>query len=315
MTNMPGILVTGSCGFVGRHLVHAIREKHKDAEVYGASDKDESGCEENAHFVCDINDETEVFRILQRITPDRIFHLAAISSPSIAESSPLLTYRVNFMGSVHVLEAARSLGKKVKILLVGTSECYRFTGKEKKVAETIPGKPKNHYGISKYVAEQVAIKYAQYPGLEVVCTRSFNHSGPGQQPGFVIPDFAKQVALAALGRGDEIHVGNLDVVRDFLDVRDVVEAYLLLMEKGANGEIYNVCSGRGVLLSDMLDMLIKTAAVQHVKVRQPGSKKRKGEIHYKVGDNTKLCGLGWAPKFTIEDMLKDTYTYWKTAVS
>ena len=313
---MSRILVTGNNGFVGRHLIDLL-QKDDDVTIYGLDI--EQGDKANPGFIysqCDLSKPKEVLQCVEAIDPDFIFHLAAISNPGIARKNPTVTYQVNVMGTVNLLEAAKFQVGKIGMLVIGTSECYGIFNTMEKVGEDHPCRPQGHYGLSKETAEKIALLYNDYGNLEVLCTRSFNHTGPGQRTGFVVPDFTKQVAEIYLGKREKhISVGNLDVVRDFLDVRDVVAAYRTIMNRGESGSVYNVCSGEGVSIAHILDVLIETAGIKGVQIRQKSDKKRKRDDPYKVGDNTRLLSLGWQRIYTLRDTIRDTFRYWVNALS
>lgn len=311
---MSTVLVTGSNGFVGNYLIHELLKGDDKKKIVGFDiheKKDEKS--RFQYFKCDISNKNEVQDLIFRIKPSMIYHFAAISMPQKAEQNPLLTYNVNFNGTLNILESSRLLNKKVRILITGSSECYGLINNIERVDENYICKPLTHYGVSKYMSEVLAVKYSNYSNLDVMCTRSFNHTGPGQMEGFVVPDFAKQAALIALGKKDpEITVGKLDVVRDFLDVRDVIKAYRLIMFNGKSGEVYNVCSGEGISISKILETLLKLTGRNDITIRKQSLKIRKIENQSIVGDNTRLKSLGWERITPIQETLTRIFNYWKT---
>lgn len=310
---MNRVLITGCNGFVARYLIKELKDSNKHFILYGC-DKDRNVNDglEIEYYKCNISKKEDVNKIIRSTEPDFIYHLAAVSNPIKAEQDPLLTYEVNLFGTLNILEYSRLLNKQVKILIIGSSECYGQITSRDRVHENHSCSPVNHYGISKYLSEKIALKYNNYENLDIFCTRSFNHSGPGQREGFVLIDFTKQIADIELGRKEpKLFVGNLEVVRDFLDVRDVVRAYVTIMYKGTYGGVYNVCSGEGVFLSNILNYLIGLIGRKDVKILKSKQKIRSIDNPYVVGDNSKLKSLGWDKKWKIEDTLKDVYKYWR----
>jgi len=316
MEGLTKILVTGSNGFVARHLIEEILKSAQRIVVYGCSNhKQPNGQHDIEYYECDIADKRSVQNVIADVQPDQVFHLAAISNPREAEKHPHSAYSVNCIGILNLLESLKTLTKNVKILIVGSSECYGISltriSPPNGINENHPCEPLNHYGMSKFFAEKIALKYCTFRNLDIFCTRSFNHSGPGQGEGFVIPDFCKQIARIAVGVQDPtVNVGNLNVIRDFLDVRDVVSAYLKIMSTGKKSEIYNVCSGEGITLSKVLEELIAVSSLKHIAVQTDKSIRRKTDITCIVGDNTKLKKLGWKRIYSLYDMLQRSYLYW-----
>jgi len=317
MKELTKILITGSSGFVAQHLINEILKSAQNTVIYGCSNHKYPNQHHGIkYYECDVSDIKVVQKVIIEIQPDQVFHLAAVSNPREAELNPLSAYSVNLIGAVNVLESLRLLSKNVKILIVGSSECYGESLKQisppDKISEEYPCHPLNHYGISKSFAEKVALKYCSFNNLEIICTRSFNHSGAGQTEGFVIPDFCKKIARVAAGiEKPTITVGDLNVVRDFLDVRDVVRAYMVLMSSGKKGSVYNVCSGEGVTLTRVLDELICISGIQNVDIKTDRKLFRENDIPYIVGDNSKLKKLGWERVYSLHDMLLWSYSYWR----
>src|SRR5579864_4038155 len=227
------VLVTGACGFVGQHLVHLLRKRRHEilGTVLGSPPKDK---DRKLHFLsCDIRDAGRVSRLVRAFRPDRIYHLAALSSVKDSFKSTREVFEVNFFGTLNVLEAARQYVPKARILVVGSAQVYGEPKGTRPITEETPLRPQSPYAASKAAADLLAFQYWKAYGLHVVRARPFNHTGPGQAPTFVCSDFAKQIAEIELGlRAPVISVGNLNARRDFSDVRDVVRAYELLAEKG-----------------------------------------------------------------------------------
>ena len=267
-------MITGSEGFVGPYLRKEL-EKH-DYEVIGI---DLSG---NPDFKCDITDRKSLERIILLNKPCHIFHLAGFSSPSQSFKQPEFCFKINVEGTRNLLESASKLNNR-RVLIVSSAEVYG-NPKYLPVDENHPLAPLSPYGFSRVEQEKLALGYPN-----TIIARSFNHTGPGQNSDFVIPSFIQQVDNTE--DGGTIHVGNLEVIRDFSDVQDVVRAYRLLLEKGNLGEIYNIGSGIGYKLGEVLKRLIKKSG-KNITVKIDPEKYRKVDIYELVCDNTKIKKLG-----------------------
>jgi GDP-4-dehydro-6-deoxy-D-mannose reductase len=221
---------------------------------------------------------------------------------------------VNALGTWNVLEAVRAAAPRARVLVVGTGEAYGPQPEGSRVAEDVPFQPISPYGLSKAAADALAAAHARYYGLDVVRTRSFGHTGPGQLPRFAIPAFAEQVA--AIERGalpPVLRVGNLDVVRDLSDVRDVALAYVALLERGASGAAYNVCRGEGVRLSDVVASLAARSRV-HVTIEADPARFRPADLPYAVGDPGAIArDCGWRAETPLERTLDDVLAEWRGA--
>ena len=310
------ILVTGADGFVGRHLVAAWRKELPQAEIWGLVHQEKT-VDLLTPFVCtfDLRDEKALRDRCREIAPDWVVHLAAQSFVPQAFSNPRETWEINLWGTFHLLESLRETHFTGRFLFVGSAEQYGKVDEEHlPVRESHPLRPRNAYAASKAAAELLCFQYCQSYGLDVVLARAFNHIGPGQSSRFVVADFARQVAQIEQGlQSPLLSVGNLEVTRDFLDVRDVVAAYRDLLEKGKTGEAYNVCSGREVLLSDLVQTLVCFAA-QRIEVRVDPSRFRPVDTPRMYGSHAKLSDhTGWQPKKEITETLREVFTYWKGA--
>lgn len=300
-------LITGISGFVGQHLAAFLQGK---CEVYGTSRVNR---DENHIFELDLLSETEIMNLIQKIKPTHIFHLAGFSNVKDSWEHKADVIKGNVIGTVHLLEAVRKLGDPIKVITVGSSEEYGIIPAEvTKVHEDIPLHPINPYGISKCALSMLVKLYHKSYGLNVTHARPFNHIGPGQRLGFVTTDFAYQIALINKGitKENNIMIGNIQTIRDFTDVRDIVEAYYEIGRFGKAGEVYNVCTGQEVFIQDILDILLSYSPKKIKKVIDP-SRMRMADIPGLIGDPGKLYALtGWKPKRKIEDTLKDIYEDW-----
>ncbi|MFC4800022.1 GDP-mannose 4,6-dehydratase [Neobacillus sp. GCM10023253] len=300
-------LITGITGFVGKHLESFLRDK---ADVYGTSRSNRS---KNHIFEVDLLSETKVTRLIEEIKPTHIFHLAGLSNVKDSWKQKADFIQANVIGTIHLLEAVRKVDNKIKVMTVGSSEEYgRIQGELDKVIEETALHPVSPYGISKCAVSMLVSLYHRSYGLNVVHARPFNHIGPGQRLGFVTSDFAYQIALINKGRIDDpvLRIGNLKTARDFTDVRDIVEAYYNIACFGIAGEAYNVCTGQGVYIQDILEKFLSYSNKKIELVVDP-SKIRVAEIPKLVGGPEKLYKLtGWKPKRKLDDTLKDIYDYW-----
>lgn len=245
--------------------------------------------------------------------PDYIFHLAAQSSVAVSWKNPGLTVDVNVKGSLNVLDAVRKLDYKPRVLLIGSGEEYGHVREnEVPVQEDNVLRPGNIYAATKACQNMIGAIYAQAYGMDVMMVRAFNHVGPNQSPIFVVADFCKQTAEIEAGLKEPvIKVGNLSARRDFSDVRDVVRAYVELMEKGKAGETYNVGSGNAVEIRKILDMIL-CRSKKEIRVEVEPSRMRPVDVPVIEADISKLKACtGWKQKITLEETIQDTLEYWR----
>ena len=311
---MAKIFITGINGFVGKHL---IRQYSKD-EIVGLV-KDSTGEDLGKNVKThqgDILDKQRIQDIISEIRPDIIFHLAALTSPAESLKNPVETINNNVSGQLNILEAVRNLEIDCKMLVVSSAEVYGNVN-EKNIpttesAELLPNTP---YGVSKATQDLLGYQYSKSYGLKNVRVRPFNHIGPGQAPIFVVSAFAKQIAMIEKGQQEKIiKVGNLTPKRDFTDVRDVVRAYKLLMEKGKAGEVYNIGSGKSYEISEILNILLSFSS-EKIEVVEEESLVRKVDVKELRCDFSKLNNdTGWEPEIPIEKSLQDTLDYWRDII-
>ena len=307
------LFVTGVSGFVGRHLLESWGD---GAEFHGADraplDSTPGGAELGARLTSfralDVTDATAVATAVRDVRPDAVIHLAAQSSGAASLVDPVATYRANALGALHLLEALRQGAAEATLLLVGSADAYGSGGAGGRIREDAPFRPRNPYGLSKAAQDALGALYAEIYGLRVIRTRTFSHTGPGQRPQFALAAFAEQIARVDAGaQPPEIKVGNLDSVREYGDVRDVIAAYRALVERGAAGEAYNVCTGEGHRLRDLLDRLIARAGVKAAVASDP-SRVRTHDVDHVVGDPAKIAArTGWTPRIPLERTLTDLY--------
>jgi len=308
-------LITGVAGFVGRHLAHELAQD-KSEELNGA-DHLELGdseadsvlrCHLKSHRPLDVANFEQVRGCILETKPDRIVHLAAQASGSESIKRPAETYRVNTIGALNVLEAARVVVPGATVLLVGSADIYGSGAPGQKIREDAPIRPMNAYALSKAAQDSLGELYAASYGVRVIRTRTFSHTGPGQSPRFALAGWADQLARIDAGLvAAEIKVGNLEGVRDYGDVRDVVRAYRLLLERGESREAYNVCTGHGHIMRHMLDSLCAVAGFKPTIVQDP-VRIRSRDSDFLVGDPGKVqARTGWSPEIPIERTLEDLF--------
>lgn len=291
------ILVTGADGFVGSYVTawpEAIPLIEHGQRV-------------------DICDPTALTRAIQNIRPNAVVHLAAQSFVPQSLRNPRETFEINLFGTLNLLMALRESGFSGRFLYVGSGDMYgRVPVSAMPIQENYPLRPRNPYAVSKVAAEALCYQWSQSETFEVVMVRPFNHVGPRQSTQFVVAGLAQQIAeIKHQKRTPVVDVGNIDVTRDFTDVRDVVRAYRMLLEHGRNGEVYNVCSGHERSIRSILDMLISISGVS-VQVRQDPSRLRSTEQERVWGSYEKLHrDTGWSPEIPFEQTLKETLTYWE----
>lgn len=290
-------LVTGAGGFVGPYLLDHLRSSGDDAD--------------GTDIETDITDGDSVRAAFEKAKPDVVYHLAALSHVGTSWTAPIDVFRVNVEGTLNVLLAAIEAGVQ-RVLLIGSAEEYGIVPSERMpITEEEHLRPVTPYGASKAAAEMAASHAVRGRGLEVVCVRAFNHLGPGQSDALVAPAIARQVAACERSGDDVIRTGDLTPKRDFTDVRDVVRAYRLLVDKGESGEVYNVCSGRAVAVQEVADHLVGLAE-RPLRLELDPSRLRPVEVPVHCGDNTKLRdATGWSPEIPLEQSLRDVLEWWR----
>ncbi len=296
-------LIIGAAGFVGYYLIQELYDSGD--EVYATKLNNETiDAEKMCNiFDLDIVDLDSVKSLLDKIKPDVIYHLAAQSSVSLSWKKPQLTANINIIGTINILEAVREICPNCKILLVGSSEEYGPINTNSKINESFNTNPQNLYALTKTTCEQLGKIYVKAYDMDILMTRSFNHIGPRQTPVFVVPDFCSQVAKIEKGlQNPVIKVGNLSASRDFTDVRDIVSAYRIIVSKGCSGEVYNVGTGKAIMIREVLDLILKNS-VMSIDVEIDKAKFRPIDIPKIEPDVSKLLDLGWKPKFDVNDSI------------
>ena len=310
---MKRALIIGVAGFVGSYLIDHIQKHCVWSIVVTKMPQETMACPGVDICDLDILAPEAIERLLEEQRPDYIFHLAAQSSVAVSWKNPGLTVDVNVKGSLNVLDAVRKLDYKPRVLLIGSGEEYGHVREnEVPVREDNVLRPGNIYAATKACQNMIGAIYAQAYGMDVMMVRAFNHVGPNQSPIFVVADFCKQTAEIEAGLKEPvIKVGNLSARRDFSDVRDVVRAYVELMEKGKAGETYNVGSGNAVEIRKILDMIL-CRSKKEIQVEVEPSRMRPVDVPVIEADISKLKACtGWKQKITLEETIQDTLEYWR----
>ena len=303
--------ITGINGFVGAHLSRLLLSKN--LEVYGIDTSENFGRDEKVEYYnIDLLDSEKLKKTIDSIKPELVFHLAGISSVKKSYNQPELCKKINVDGTKNLLDAVIKAKINPRILVVSSAEVYG-------VPESVPTKetanlnPKNPYAESKKEQEELCKRYMEK--LQIIISRSFQHTGPGQKPLFATSDFAKQIAEIEKGIKEPIiRVGNLEARRSFTDVRDIVKAYYLSIQKCIPGETYNIGSGKVYSIKEALDMLLSMSNVK-IEVRIDPKKIRPSDIPIQVGDSAKFRSqTGWQPNIPFEKTLKDLLGFWRKRV-
>lgn len=304
------IFLTGIDGFAGRHLTALLAAEGHD--VVGSSLESEEVAGAGRVWQVDVRDPDVVEAAIGEARPDALVHLAAQTSVAAAFGRPGETFAVNAMGTLHVLEACRQAGVD-RVLVVTSSEVYgRRVAADGPVPESAPLAPVSPYGASKAAQDLIGAQYWRGYDLQVVRVRAFPHTGPGQDPRFVFPSVARRIAMAETGRGPAaIAIGNLDPTRDVSHVRDVIEAYALLLRRGAGGQAYNVCSGVGRTIGEALAVLASLSEVS-IEFRVDPARLRPAEVPWMVGDSSLAREtIGWTAVRSWEETARDLLDHWR----
>ncbi|HLC92848.1 MAG TPA: GDP-mannose 4,6-dehydratase [archaeon] len=316
---MKKILITGVTGFAGSHLAEYIID-NKLGEIHGTF-RGKSTDLANINHVksslnlvkCDITDYFVVKQTIKDIDPDYIFHLAAQSFVPESWKSPRETLETNIMGALNIYEAVREVNPGIKIQIASSSEIYGMVPEDElPIKETNQLRPLSPYGVSKVAMDLLGYQYHESYGLNIVRTRAFNHTGPRRGDVFVASNWTKQVAEIEKGTQEPVlMVGSLTSKRDFTDVRDVVRAYWLSLEKCEPGEAYNICSGKTQTMQELLDMILSFTD-KKIQVKVDPKRMRPSDVKVLLGDYSKFNKqTGWKPEIPLEKTIKDLLDYWR----
>ena len=305
------VLITGIAGFVGGHLVEFLRQEHPDTRILGLVRPGwpvPAGLSSRAELIeVELEDAASVENALADVVPERVVHLAAQSSPQQSWVDPEGTFRSNVLGLLHLLESLRKRSLTPRVLVVGSGEEYGLvSARDLPLSEDAPIRPLTPYAASKVSQGMLALQYALGAGIPSIRTRTFHHTGPGRGAAFAESSFARQIAEIEAGlQPPVVEVGNLEAVRDFTDVRDVVRAYWALLDRGESGAVYNVCSGRPTPIRHILDALIAVSGAK-VEVRVDPARMRPSEVPALVGDPGRLVRVtGWQARIPLTRTLAD----------
>lgn len=312
---MATYLITGANGFCGRHLVNII-PRHN--EIFGISRNiPEELISMHPHVTYErlnLLDHSSIYEFLKKYTPDYIIHLAAESSVASSWKGPVNMLNNNLISQINIFEVLRELElNETKIVIACSSEEYGLVKESNlPVNESCNFNPLSAYAVSKIAQDMSAYQYYQSYGMNIIRARCFNLIGPGQATYYALSSFAKQIADIEKGqRENTISVGNLDVVRDYTDVRSAMDAYYQIVTKSKSGYVYNICSGNGYNLKDLLDYLISLSE-SDIKIKIDPSRLRPSDLPVMIGDNTKIKNeIGWEPKIDIYESLIDLLNYWR----
>jgi GDP-4-dehydro-6-deoxy-D-mannose reductase len=312
------VLITGITGFAGSHLADYCLERG-DAEVHGLI-RWRSRTENIEHLggkvmlhECDLRDAGSTRDVIEHVRPEYIFHLAAQSFVPTSWRAPSESLTTNVLGQLHVFEAVRKVGHQCRIQIACSSEEYGMVYEnEVPITEDNPLRPLSPYGVSKVGQDMLGYQFYMSYHMDIVRTRGFNHTGPRRGPVFVCSDFAKQIVDIEMGRREPVmYVGNLDAMRDFTDVRDMVKAYWLSLEKGKPGEVYNICREKSWKIRDILDLLVGMSSVK-IEVKVDQTRLRPSDVPILKGDCSRFKrDTGWSPEIPFEKTLEDILDYWR----
>ncbi len=322
---MKSALITGIHGFVGTHMCRRLlkqgyRVSGFDRGTVG-SDRLAAIIDDKAAFdgvqlhTCDLADISEIKKLLERIDCDHVFHLAGTAFVPDAWADPAGAFTNNTLNTIHLLQAMKDLNWRGRFLYVSSSDVYGQPAPEAMpINETSVPDPKNPYAASKLAAEQFALCLnAGLKDMEIIIARPFNHIGPAQRPSFVVPEFLTAMEEAKASGATHIRVGDINSARDFTDVRDVTQAYQILLERGQSGEIYNVCSGKPTTIQEIFERAreVVGASVEY-KVDEGKLRPEGSDVRY--GQADKLRALGWEPQFTLADSIRDAHEFMNRVV-
>ncbi len=306
-------LVIGGGGFVGPYLVnHLVKDLGYEVTVT-KTEKETLNMDNAKVRNLDILDIDQIINLLNEEKADYLFHLAAQSSVAYSWKNPTLTVDVNVKGCINLLEAARAVEKKPRILLIGSGEEYGHIKKDEcPIIEDNVVRPGNIYAATKACQNMLGKIYSDAYDLDIMMVRAFNHIGPNQTPMFVVADFCKQVADIEKGIQEPvIYVGNLSAKRDFTDVRDVVKAYAKLVKGGKRGETYNVGTGNAVAIEDILNKIVSMSD-KNIEVKIDEKKLRPVDVPIIEPDISKIKSeVGWEPQIPLEQTLLETLEHWR----
>ncbi|MBI3958154.1 MAG: GDP-mannose 4,6-dehydratase [Chloroflexi bacterium] len=312
-------LITGIAGFAGSALAQLLLDE-ADVEIHGVVHRHDwriRAVRAQLHLhKGDLRNSSWVDEMIQQVQPDLLLHLAAWSDVGGSWAQPWVAYELNIHCQLNLLEAVRRFAPACRVLVVGSNEVYgRVQPEDLPVDEETPFRPNSPYGVSKIAQDMMGYQYWCNYGLPIVRVRSFNNIGPGQADDFVASAFARQIAEIEAGQREPVlRVGNLEAVRDFTDVRDVVAAYWLVAQRGAVGAVYNVGTGQGYSIQTILEILLGMSNAP-IQVEQDPSRLRPSDVPAMICDNRRLvAATGWQPRVDLRRTLQDVLDAWRLDV-
>ncbi|MBI5652566.1 MAG: GDP-mannose 4,6-dehydratase [Chloroflexi bacterium] len=312
-------LITGLNGFAGSHLADFLLTQ-SNVEIFGAGIGDTANLAHLAGRVTfsegNLTDPGFTGDLLARTQPDRIYHLAGQAFPPISWQDPWTTLEINLRSQVNLLSAAARMNLSARILVIGSMDEYgRVEPGDLPITETTPLRPDSPYGVSKIAQDFLGLQYFLSHNLQVIRARPSNHIGPRQNEQFVTSNFAKQIAEIEIGKRDPVlRVGNLTAQRDFTDVRDMMRAYFLAIERGAPGDVYNIGSERAVSIQQVVDLLIAQSRVA-IRIEHDPARMRPSDTPVMICDASKFrAQTGWDATIALETSLRDILDYWRLRV-
>lgn len=318
---MSTILITGGTGFAGSHLVEALLHKgEKDIHVssFGNADSLVTKLLPSDHIhALDLTNLEETKKLFQDLKPDQVYHLAAFATVGGSFENAEKTLENNSKLQLTVLETIKNVCPHARVLIIGSAMEYDFltssADSSKKIKEDHPLGPVSPYAISKVMQDLLGLSYVYSYKMNIIRARPFNHIGERQTLDFAIPSFAQQIIAVEKGIQTNLHVGNLDAVRDFTDVKDMVLAYILLMEKGSIGDVYNIGSGEGHTMREILEMMCHLSST-HIDIVTDPDKVRPLDVPSVIADSNKIEKLGWKTHISLEESLERILTEWRNKV-
>ncbi len=308
------ILITGCSGFVGRYLIERLLAREPDVLLHGVDAATPPwGLPDTVAFrQLDLLDDDAVGRLVEEVRPDRVVHLASCSSVQYSWKHPVDSFKNNTNIFLNLLDALRTHVPTCRVLSVGSSEEYGVVRPEDiPLREEQPLRPASPYAAARVAQEDLSRVYAEGFGMDIVCTRSFNHVGAGQSDRFVVSAIGRRFVEFMLGRRTAVTTGDAGVIRDFLDVRDVVRAYHVLLQQGVAGGTYNICSGLGHSIGDIVSMYMEVTGIRP-PIEVDESLRRPIENRIVVGSFARLNALsGWTPQISLQDSLRSIIDYWQ----
>ena len=304
------VLVTGARGLIALHLIEAAAQRGDTVRGWTRRQAAFDWPTGVTIAEIDLSDRLAIATDLSEYAPDVIVHLAAQSFTGPSWQDPAATYNANVLGTIHLVEAARALPKMPRFIATGSSAEYAEPTDNRLIDETSPLEPNNPYGASKLAAEEFVQLYVRRYGLDAIRIRPFFLVGP-RKTGDVCSDFARRIVGIERGRETMMQVGDLRPIRDIMDIRDGVDAILCIADAGKQGEVYNICTGHGISIGDILKSFCRMARVP-VEVRQDPALLRPLDPRSKIGDPKKLEALGWKVQYALDDTLRQILDYWRS---